>query len=61
MDEPIISREAIRARGRTARIAGKGRDEHGMNPWVAAVAEWRAGWDEEDSRANGNVEQLEAA
>jgi hypothetical protein len=61
MDDQIVTREHMRERGREARAAGKGRDEHGMNPWVAAVAEWRAGWDEEDSRANGNVEQLEAA
>jgi hypothetical protein len=46
MDEPIISKDAIRARGRAARAAGKSRNDHNMNPGAAAIAEWQAGWDE---------------
>jgi hypothetical protein len=60
MDEPIISREAIRARGREACAAGRNRNDHRMNWNADAITEWQAGWDEENSRANGNVE-LEAA
>jgi hypothetical protein len=61
MDEPIISRETMRARGRAARAAGLGRDEHNMNWHAAAIAEWQAGWDEQAAVcANDNVE-LEAA
>lgn len=59
MDE-IIPRETIRARGRAARAAGKGRNDHNMNWHAEAVTEWQAGWDEERSRASGN-QQLEAA
>jgi hypothetical protein len=57
----IISRDTMRARGQKARAAGKGRGDHDMNPWAPAVPDWQAGWDEEDSRIRGNVEQLEAA
>lgn len=66
MDLPIISREAIRAKARTAFAAGVGRDEHGMNLGAAAIADWQAEWDKQyalwtqrRSRAGGN--QLEAA
>jgi hypothetical protein len=60
MDEQlIITREAMRARGRKARAAGKGRDDHEMNWHAEGIKEWQAGWDAEDQRLR--AEQLEAA
>lgn len=35
----------MRTKGRAAFAAGKGRDDHGMNPGSAAIAEWQDGWD----------------
>jgi hypothetical protein len=66
MDEPIISREAIRAKARRAFARGAGRDEHGMNPGAAAIAEWQGEWGRQyaawakRSRVRGNQE-LETA
>jgi len=40
----IISRETMRARGAKAFDQGRGVDDHGMNPDVAAVVEWQTGW-----------------
>jgi hypothetical protein len=66
MDEPIISREAIRAKARRDFQRGAGRDEHGMNPGAAAIAEWQGEWDRQyaewtqRSRVRGN-QALEAA
>lgn len=60
MDEPIISREAIRAKARADFARGAGRDEHGMNPGAAAIAEWQDEWQRQyaawskRSRVHGN-------
>lgn len=64
MDQSIVPREWMRTRGHKARVEGKGRDDHGMNPGSAAIAEWQAGWDVADVEAErpryiGN--ELEAA
>lgn len=56
MDE-IISRAGMRARGRDAYAAGKGRDDHNMNWHAEAVKEWQASWDE----AKAEAEQLVSA
>lgn len=45
MSDPIISRDHIRAKARAAFAAGKGRDDHGMNPGAAAIADWQDAWD----------------
>lgn len=42
----IISRQLMRERGYEACAAGKGRNDHHMNPGAAAIAEWHAGWDQ---------------
>lgn len=66
MDEPIISREAIRAKARRAFTAGAGRDDHGMNPGAAAIAEWQGEWDRQyadwtqRSRVGGNASHCAA-
>jgi hypothetical protein len=66
MDEPIISRETIRAKARRAFNAGAGRDDHGFN-WHCkdAIETWQGEWAKQyaewtRSRASGN-QQLEAA
>lgn len=46
MTDQIFSRERMRTTGRAAFAAGKGRDEHNMNPGSAAITEWQAGWDQ---------------
>ena len=46
MDEAIIPRSTIRARGAAAFNAGRSRDAHNMNPGAAALAEWLEGFDE---------------
>lgn len=45
MSEAIISRERLHTKGAAAFTAGKGRNDHNMNPGSAAIAEWQAGWD----------------
>ena len=40
MDDPIISKDTIRARARTAFEQGRARDEHHMNPGAPALADW---------------------
>lgn len=46
MDEPMISRDAIRAKARSAHARGVGRDGHGFN-WgaVGAIEVWQEEWD----------------
>jgi ribosome modulation factor len=46
MNEQIVSRDQIRDRGREAFVAGRSRDDHGMNAGALAIAEWQAGWDQ---------------
>ena len=53
----IISIEQTQARARFAYEQGRGRDEHDMNPWVAAVEIWQAEWDRLD-REHKSVSQL---
>lgn len=55
MDDPIISRDMIRARARKAFAQGRGRDEHGMNPGSPAVVDWQ---DEHDRCTRDALEQL---
>lgn len=55
MDDPIISRDTIRARARKAFAQGRGRDAHHMNPGAPAVADWL---DEYDRCAREALEQL---
>lgn len=45
MSDQIVSREYMRARGRVAFEAGKGRDDHHMNPGSPAIVEFQDGWD----------------
>lgn len=45
MTDQIISRDHIRAKGRAAFEAGRGRDEHFMNPGSPAIEEFQEGWD----------------
>lgn len=45
MSEQIVSREDIRAKGRAAFEAGRGRDEHHMNPGSPAIEDFQHGWD----------------
>jgi hypothetical protein len=46
MDQSIkaVTPEEIRQRGADAFDSGLGIDDHNMNPWVNAVADWRKGW-----------------
>lgn len=44
MDNSIVSRDHIRAKGRAAFWAGKGRNDHDMNPGAAAIRDWQDGW-----------------
>lgn len=41
----IVSREEIRRRAREAFARGAGRDDHNMNWFAPAVADWQAEWD----------------
>lgn len=46
MDTSIrpVTPEFMRERGARAFDAGLGIEDHNMNPWVDAVADWRKGW-----------------
>jgi hypothetical protein len=46
MDQPIISRDAIRAKARRAFKRGAGREDHGMNEGSPAIADWQDEWDQ---------------
>lgn len=45
MDQSIISRDTMRARGAAAFDKGAPRDSHNMNPSAAALVDWLAGFD----------------
>lgn len=60
MDDPIISRNAIRAKARRAFAAGKGRDEHGFNWNAAAVQVWQQEWDRSFKAKHGAQGQIRA-
>jgi hypothetical protein len=49
-DYPIISRDLIRAKARSAYQCGAGRDDHGFN-WHAteAIKTWKQEWDRQHS------------
>lgn len=44
MSDQIISRAHIHAKGAAAFAAGRGINDHGMNPGASAIADWQAGW-----------------
>jgi hypothetical protein len=46
MDQPVISRDAIRAKARAAHKRGAGRDDHHMNEGSPAIADWQDEWDQ---------------
>jgi hypothetical protein len=39
-----ITAEGMRQRGADAFDRGLTLDDHGMNPWAPAVADWKSGW-----------------
>lgn len=45
MDDVIVSKEMMRARGADAFKRGLGRDEHGMNHFALGIRQWRQGYD----------------
>ena len=55
MDDPIISKDTIRARARKAFAEGLSRDEHHMNPGAPALADWL---DEYDRCTRDALERL---
>lgn len=53
MTDQIVTREHWRTTGAAAFAAGRGRDDHDMNPGSDAIVEWQAGWDRlKSERAN---------
>lgn len=58
MDESIraATPENFRARGAQAFDEGLGINDHNMNPWVPAVADWQKGW--RDRRATVHARDL---
>jgi hypothetical protein len=58
MDDPIISRDAIRQCGADAFVEGRGIDDHHMNPHTSAmaIADWQQGW--RDRRATVHARDL---
>ncbi|GAB3416769.1 hypothetical protein GCM10027318_34090 [Massilia agilis] len=59
MDEPMISRDTIRARARDAFARGADRDQHGFESHqYGAITEWQAEWDRCQAE---NQDELEAA
>jgi hypothetical protein len=63
MDQPIISRDTIKARGAKAFDEGVGIDGHNMNPGAPAISDWQFGWHTrriERSREAGNIAQAAA-
>lgn len=47
-----VTPEIMRQRGADAYDRGLGIDDHGMNPWSPAVADWRKGWQERHATAS---------
>jgi hypothetical protein len=52
----LVTPAMNRQRGADAFDRGLGIDDHNMNPWVNAVADWRKGWQER--RAQVCADQL---
>lgn len=57
MDHSItaITPAMQRERGAQAFDEGRGIDEHHMNPWVPAVADWQKGWRERQAQAGADL------
>lgn len=56
MDEAIVPRATMSQRGADAFDRGRSIDDHGMNPWAPAVADWRKGY--QQRKAESAVDQL---
>lgn len=56
MTDSIFSREMMRNRGADAFEAGKGRNEHHMNPGALAIPVWQEGWDLAQAEAKADRE-----
>jgi hypothetical protein len=52
----LVTPEMMRQFGADAFDKGLSIDDHGMNPWVNAVVDWRKGWQER--RAQVCADQL---
>ena len=52
MDASIrpVTPEIMRERGAKAFDDGHSIDDHNMNPWAPAVADWRKGWQERQAQ-----------
>lgn len=63
MDDPIISRATMRARGAAAFTSGRSRDSHSMNPWAPALPDWLEGFDQaaQEWHASTRAEPLEVS
>ena len=59
MDDAIVPHATMRQRGADAFDRGLGIDDHNMNPWSAAVADWRAGYIER--RAERRAQHAQAS
>ena len=46
----LVTPAMNRQRGADAFDRGVGIDDHGMNPWAPAVADWRKGWQERQAQ-----------
>jgi hypothetical protein len=55
-----VTPEIMRERGADAFDRGLGVDDHNMNPWVDAVADWKAGYRERQAQV-GALHVLAAA
>jgi hypothetical protein len=55
----LVTPAMNRQRGADAFDQGLGIDDHNMNPWVAAAADWRKGWQER--KAQVEAERVLAA
>jgi hypothetical protein len=62
MDTSIspVTPEIMRQRGADAFDNGHGIDDHNMNPWSPAVADWRKGWQQRQAEV-GALRVLAAA
>jgi hypothetical protein len=61
MSDQLMTRAQWRARGAVAFRAGHSVDDHHMNPWSDAVADWQSGWREEQAWSSPRVQHAPAA